>query len=381
MRITCLWAAVPGAATLLLACEAVLGIDFDSARPRPHDAGTAPLCELAKPPGAPEMPGGGDELELTLVVQSVDYGDRLMEGEPVFPLVGYDVDDHCTGAEPAPCQPSPWVGVQAVDGPGGRDNGVGRILLAQEDVLGGQVVSSSVLNESVTLGLHAPLGVIRIRGYGGFSDDDHVVVDWFVPVAPDPEGDGPAPTFDGNTAFPVAEGTVRLAGVAGDGGDGEALLSQHRDEAAYVNQRVLVARFSALKIPMANVYFDILDVVLSGKLDRDLVSGAWRLEEGLLSGTSRMEALIDVVPVVAAIVSTVALCPDNPNFGLVKRMICTGADVALAPAALGGDCDGVSLGVAFTTAPALLGAVLPPPALSSGCAPATPDVANCTVPP
>jgi hypothetical protein len=316
------------------------------------------------------------------VVASVDYGDRVVDGEPVFSSIGYDVDDNCTGAEPAPCQPSPWIGVQAVDGPGGRDNGVGRILLAQEDVLGGQVISSGVLNQSVTLGLHAPLGLIRIRGYGGFSDDDHVVVDWFIPVAPDPEGDGPPPTFDGNTAFPIAEGTVLGAGDAGDGRDaGQALESHHRDESAYVNQRIIVARFATLKVPMANVYFDLLDVVLTGKLDRDLVTGAWSLEGGLLSGRSRMAALIDVVPVVAAVVSTVALCPDNPNFGLVKRMICTGADVALEPAAVGGDCDGVSFGVALTTAPALLGAVLPLPALSADCAPATSDVANCSVAP
>jgi len=375
------------AALLGGACEGLLGVDFDSAELGPGSLdggdGDAVACDSLVPPGPPSAAGAGDEISFTVVIHDIDFGDRNDEqGNPLFPLRGYDIDGTCTGLSPAPCRPPPWTGLEHVDGPRGQDNGVGRILLVEQAVVGAQVISSAVLNESMATGAFAPFGLIRVSDYGGFTDDEHVVVDWFVALAPKPDArSGFTPLFDGSDAFPVnAADELAVDGGASEAAAGER-ISRFRDENAYVSRRILVAHFPRVLAPLANVYFEVQDVQLTGMPARNTQTGLWTLTEGVFSARAELVTLMEVVPETAYVTSGIALCPGDPNFGLVKQMICSGAD-ALFQGTPGPDveCDGVSVGMSFESAPAMLGPAVDVPPKPALCA-LSPDARECSIPP
>ena len=244
-------------------------------------------------------------------------------------------------------------------------------------MLGVKVITSGLLDERVAEGVDAPAGLIRISDYGGFSEDDRVQVDWFVPVPPSL---GPAgsfvPAFDGTDEFPVAASELGPS-------DGMTLRAAARDANAYVTQRTLVAKLDRVLIPMANVYFEVVDVVVTGDLVRDAGTEQWTIEHGVVSGKARERTLIDVVPAIGFSISAVALCPTDPNFFGVKEVICAGADILFDgssdPAAV---CDGMSVGIAFETAPARVGepAELPDPAQPCPTT-VSPSERTCSAPP
>jgi hypothetical protein len=376
-------------ASLLLggACERLLGVDFDSAELAPKNLdggqGEAAVCDSFEPPGPPSTTGAGDEISFTVVIHNVDFGDRKdAQDEPLFPERGYDIDGTCTGISPAPCQPPSWTGLEHVDGPRGQDNGVGRILLVQGDVVGTQVVSSSVLNENMATGAFAPFGLIRVKGYGGFTDDEHVVVDWFVALAPKPDAtSGFTPLFDGSDAFPVdAADELTADGGVSDAASAER-ISIFRDENAYVSRRILVAHFPRVLAPLANVYFEVVDAQLTGTPVRDTQTGFWTLAEGIFSGRAKLVTLLEVVPETAYVTSGIGLCPGDPNFGLVKQMICSGADTLFeGTPGPGAECDGVSVGMSFESAPAVVGPAVDVPPKPPLCA-VSPDARACSIPP
>ena len=142
-----------------------------------------------------------------------------------------------------------------------------------------------------------------------------------------------------------------------------------------------MARFPRLLAPLANVYFEVQDAQLTGVPVRNPQTGRWTLTEGVFSARAELFTLLEVVPETAFVTSAVALCPGDPNFGLVKRMICSGAD-ALFQGTPGPDveCDGVSVGMSYESAPAELGPVLVVPPKPPLCA-VSPEARECSTPP
>jgi hypothetical protein len=338
-------------------CESVLGIDFDAVEQAPN------ACHHASPNPPPAVQNAGGDIEFTAVVIDAQYGDGVdANGKANFLSQGYDLDGLCTGPNgPASCTPPAWVGYPETDGTDGRDNGVGRMFSAQNALFGLTLVSSDYLSPLVNSGEHAPNGIIRVRGYNGFHEDDQVEVDWFVALAPAAQGDGSfAPKFDGSDVWPLDADT--LDGTTDDG----APRSLYRDTAAYVSAYQLVAHFPRVQIPLANIYFEAHDVILTSQIT-ETATTATMLKNGILAGTIPMATFLDVIPLTAAaITGQTSLCRDSPLYPDIKHFICVADDSPLDRPS-GGECDAGSFGIAFATAPVVLGSSGPPPVPENPC--------------
>jgi hypothetical protein len=345
-----------GVATAMLAgCESVIGFDFDAVEP-------AAPCHPARPNAPPGVTDAGGNVEFTGVVIDAAYGDgQDAQGQPNFVTQGYDLDGLCTGPNgPASCTPPAWIKSPETDGANGRDNGVGRMFAAQDERLGVTLVSSDNLSPLVNAGTHAPNGIIRVRGYNGFHEDDQVEVDWFVALAPGLQGQRAfVPAFDGSDQWPLDEDT--LDGTTDDG----APRSLYRDTKAYVSGYQLVAHFSRIELPLANVYFEAHDVILTSQITQTATS-ATRLQKGLVAGFVPMASFLDVIPLTAAAITGLSLCRDSAPYPGIKNFICVAADSPLDRSS-GGECDAASFGIAFETAQVMLGPAAPPPMLDNPC--------------
>jgi len=343
-------------AALLTGCEGVIGFDFDAVEP-------AVPCQLARPNPAPGITDAGGDIEFTAVVIDAAYGDGVnAEGQPNFKVQGYDLDGLCTAANgPTSCTAPAWVHYPQTDGTNGRDNGVGRMFTAQDERLGVTLVSSDYLRPLVENGTHAPNGILRVRGYNGFHEDDQVEVDWFVALAPAGQGASAfTPAFDGSDVWPLDEDA--LDGVTDDG----APRSLYRDTAAYVSGYQLVAHFPRIQLPLANIYFEAHDVILTSQITQTATS-ATRLQKGMLAGLIPMATFLDVMPLTAAaITGQTSLCRDSMVYPDIKNFICVAADSPLDRPS-GGECDAAALGIGFETAPVKLGQGSAPPVLDNPC--------------
>jgi hypothetical protein len=340
----------------LAGCEAVLDFDFDAVDAEPE-------CRHAVPNPPPGALDAGGDVEVTAVVVDAAYGDGLgADGRAGFLSQGYDLDRLCTGAKgPTSCTPPAWVGVPPLDGTDGRDNGVGRMFSSQDEIFGLTLVSSEFLAPFVESGEHAPNGIIRVRGYNGLHEDDQVEVEWFVALAPGQQGKQAfVPAFDGSDVWPLHAQTLDAPDAQGQP------RSLYRDGAAYVGGYQLVARFPRVQIPLANVYFEAHDVILTSQITKT-AGTATRLQKGTLAGVIPTSTFLDVIPLTTYAITGVAICRDSPVYPDIKRFICVAGDMPLDRPS-GGECDGGAFGIAFDTAPVALGEAAPPPEPESPCA-------------
>jgi hypothetical protein len=388
-------------AAVASSCASIIGADFDAARKRPESTSpvdaskpdasgnasdaaseaSAPVCDPLSPPG--KRSGGtaspADTVEITVVLKEVDFGDGGPDGgAPRYGEKGYDLDGVCTVPGPSSCTPQPWIGDVTSDGPRGQDNAIGRLLQVQKAEFGVQAAGTAVDNDAVARGADAPTAVLRVKNFGGLSEDERVEVDWFVPAPLEASADGgvKAPAFDASDSWPILSTTVADATVK----SAADTVSKDRDESAYVTRNLLVAHFDHVVIPLRNSYFDTYDVVLTGELRRDIATKVWSIENGTFAGHAHVDDLLAVIPEIAHTIFGATLCTDNTlNYAPVKRYICNSADMPATPA--GGPCTETSFGIGFTTAPASLGAVVAPPPPSDVCPRATsPASDSCSIP-
>lgn len=389
-------------AAVVSSCASIIGADFDAAQKRPESTNSidasspadassnmsdgasetsAPVCDPLSPPGKrpPGNESPGDTVEITVVLKEVDFGDGGPDGGvPRYGEQGFDLDGVCTVPGPSSCTPQPWIGEVTNDGPRGQDNAIGRLLQVQKAEFGVQAAGTAVDNDAVARGADAPTAVLRLKNFGGLSEDERVEVDWFVPAPLEASADGglEAPAFDASDAWPILSTTVADATAKSAG----ETVSKDRDDSAYVTRNRLVAHFDHVVIPLRNSYFDTYDVVLTGELRRDITTKVWSIENGTFAGHAHVDDLLAVIPEIAHRIFGATLCTDNTlNYAPVKRYICSSADMPASRA--GGACTETSFGIGFTTAPASLGAlVLPPPPIEV-CLPTTsPANDSCSVP-
>jgi hypothetical protein len=357
---------------IALACETLIGAEFDDVRRRSGpklDAGAdvdagfdGPSCDPIEPPGPPSVQNAPGDVTLTNVITTVDYGDA--QGTKAYLEIGYDLDGRCTNrGDPPECLPEAWTEGDPTDGPRGQDNGVGKLLAIQYDLFGVAPITSETESAEIKKGKRAPFALLRVSGFSGFSEDDEVRVEWYSALRFDQAQGPPAPKLDGNDAWPVAAFVADLDAGAADAG---ASPSVHVDPAAYVTHSTLVARFPMLKVPLANVWFEVRDVVLTAKLTPEPGGGFLKLYDGTIAGRARMDELLWVVPYITKSLLGLELCTDNPNYATAKSYVCSAADIPFGstPPA-NGVCDGISFGLNFQTDAAQLGPTIsvPPPAL------------------
>ena len=356
-----------------LGCQTLIGADFGSARPAPAAASTSPVCKLEGVPKRPaDLPMAADSVAFTAVIDQLDLGDETSDAGAVA-AVGYDLDGLCTTASgPPSCRQYSWLDqAPAVDGPGGRDDGIGNLFKAQRTILvGNALISSSEENAGLVSGATAPVGVLRIRDFSGLVSDDRVVVELFQAAAydavPRPSGGdagGALPRFDESDHWPIVRDTL----LDSDGGDPE---SAQRDESAFVIGGQLVANFDKLRLPMHNIFLDVSKATLTGDLSRDKKTGRWTLQNGTLAARLETRALLAFAPLATITQVGVALCKDDAlNYDKVKRFMCQSADLPAIDGDPKSDCTYTSLGMHFQTSPASLGPIVEVSPLPDPCPP------------
>jgi hypothetical protein len=369
--------ALSAAVLLALACESLIGAEFDDVHRRQAaiDAGSdAPPCDPLTPPGPPSVQGTPGDVQLTNIIGTVDYGD---DPPKAYLEIGYDLDGRCTNrGDPPECVPEAWSGGDPTDGSRGQDNGVGKLLAIQMELFGFAPTTSVEESAEIKKGKRAPFGLLRISGFSGFSEDEKVRVEWYSALRFDAGQGAPTPKLDGSDAWPVAA----FVSGPGDGGSPEATVVV--DDDAYVTHATLVARFPALRVPLANVWFDVIDVVLTAKLTPEPGGGYRTLTAGVVAGRTRIDELLRVVPYITQSLLGGELCTDNPNYLVAKRFICSAADIPFGASALpSGICDGISFGLHFEGTAVVLGPTINVPPLPASCEPSQ-DPANdsCAIP-
>jgi hypothetical protein len=355
-----------------LGCQTLIGADFGSARAIPEAAAPA-VCKLERvPTRPPNLPSAADSVEFTVVIDQLDLGDEAPDGGAT-PAVGYDLDGLCTTKSgPPSCRQFAWLDqAPAVDGPGGRDDGIGNLFKAQRTVLvGNALISSSEENAGLVSGATAPPGVLRIRGFSGLASDDRVQVELFqaaaygaVPRPPGGDAGGALPRFDETDHWPLVRETLLDP-------DGDAPESSQRDDSAFVIGGQLVASFDKLRLPMHNVFVDVSKATLTGDLARDKNTGRWTLQNGTLAARLETRTLLAFAPLATILQAGVALCKDDAlNYDKVKRFMCQSADLPAVDGDPKSDCMYTSLGIHFQTSPASLGPLVDVSPLPDPCPP------------
>jgi hypothetical protein len=368
---------LPGTWALLactVACQSVIDAPFDEAEPRQ----VAASCKLVKPLPPPGVLAAPGDLEITVIVNENDLAEGTApDGTPAYYHLGYDVDDTCTVKGAAPrCVTPEWTGADPSDGPGGVDNGVGRMLFLQPQIFPVGLVTTELFNTRMKTGQLAPTALIRIANYNGAVADEDVEVEIFVPHTPVKLAETFVPRFDGSDVWPVLAEYVENPSAA-------ELRASLKDVEAYVVRSELVARFGPGTISFLNMPIRFESVTLSGTLELDPQLLQQRLTNGVLSGYARSDELLRAIPYGAFETLGIKICSSDENYPDVKKLLCTGAD--MIDSASGGaarPCNLTTFALGLSTVPVKLGAALPAPAPSAICPPeADPGNDSCAIPP
>ncbi len=364
-----------------LGCESLIGADFDDAKRRPTaDAGVdaqaeGGACINAVPPVPPEVTGAGGDTRFTVVLHDFYFGEgKDPQDKPDYYNVGFDLDGVCANHGQAPNCTADFPTADPTDGPRGEDNGVGRMLSEQEPVFGATVITGTNVSNGVAEGRYAPIGVIEVGGYNGFSEDDVLEVTWSVALATEANPSGKfVPKLDGSDMWPLAD-AAEAGGTAGT-------ALKFTSTRAYANKRRLVAFFDDALVPLANVYFEAKQIVLTADLNFDPADQTWSLGDGLLGGYSEADELLAVVPRITTQFLGVPLCTDNKSYPMTKEFICANADYASPALPPGQPCDAVSFAMRFESVVASAGELGAFPPAKAKCPAATdPASDSCSIP-
>jgi hypothetical protein len=357
-----------------IGCQSVIDAPFDEAHPRQ----AAASCKLVKPLPPPGVLAAPGDLAITVIVSENDLAEGTApDGTPAYYHLGYDFDDTCTvkGAVPR-CVTPEWTGADPSDGPGGVDNGVGRMLFLQPQIFPIGLVTTELFNTRMKTGQLAPTALIRIANYNGAVADEDVEVEIFVPHTPVKLLETFVPRFDGSDVWPVLAEYVENPGAP-------ELHAKLKDTEAYVVRSELVARFGPGTISFLNMPIRFEYAILSGTLELDPQLLQQRLTNGVLSGYARSDELLRAIPYGAFETLGIKICSNDENYPNVKKLLCTGADmIDPASGGTGRTCNLTTFALGLNTVPVKLGAALPAPVPSAICPPeADPGDDTCAIPP
>lgn len=362
-------------APLAWGCAQIIGADFDSPRlgPKapadaaPSDATMGPdvavdRCPSVRPPAQPAQATAGGDVDLTMAIASVKYGE-----DGSFRTIGYDLDKVCPGEAPE-CLFGPGA---IRDAAGGRDNTTGGLLqqLKLAFTAGNVSYGSDYDSQGLRDGRYGIL--LRVRGYNGEPDDREVSLEWYTAAPFDRDkAPGTKPAWDGNDQWPLEATGV----TAGDGG----AVTRYVDDKAYVAGGVLVGAPFELPLKGATVEIRLSQLFITGTLKK---SGAgYEIQDGTLAGRWKTTDALAALPLIKAF--DASFCTTSPGYNVVKGQICSAVDLSSTGVAPTRACDAISVGLAFTALPAKaapLGRVVDGGYPVNGCAPAN-DPARDTCP-
>jgi hypothetical protein len=344
-----------------------------SEAPPPVDASDAPTPDPCMPEYPPPRPttndGAGDAGVVVAAIHALDLGIESDGGAP--PPLGYDLDKVCTcfsyasGPGRESCAPR-VTGATHCDEKAGRDNSGGELLQQFAQVSNG-LFSQDAINQRIDAGNYGLL--IRVKNYNGGANDTAVEVDIFV-------SDGIAPLGDGAPGTPAWDGTdtwtLDSASVIGNTGGVDA-IPNYFDTSAYVSNHVLVASVDfplSLGAAGANnvVTLDLTGSVLTATLVPQ--GNTFALQDGVLAGRWATGKLLGSFGAVGDPFSgNKPMCPGDTLYDSIKPMICKAADIFADPtqADAAAECNALSIGMAFTSAPVSLGDIVTRPVSPPRC--------------
>lgn len=334
-------------------------------------------CELATyPPRPVDPPEGTRDVDFVVVMDEIDFGDS--EPNPGNPPtryrgIGFDLDRDCTDeSEASQMAPNrcilPPRATGVVDGPGGRDNALGTVIQYVRD----RVPTFSSEQYSTQLKAGETSVLIRVSGYNGEPNDGKVKVETWVtaPFSRDP-GNGETPEWKGRDAFPIASTSV-------EGGVRER--PRFVSNNAYVTDNRIVASLASIELTLDVGLSDIQQVELGLVLFNAYVvctiepselPGGYRLKDCTLAAKWKADDLVKQLshfPDPLRPNEAVPLCTKSSSYPAFKQAICSLVDTYstgdIGPTT---ECESISMGVLFQTAPALLGSVVQVTKLGEQC--------------
>lgn len=386
------------AAIVVAGCQAIAGIGDHELTVAPTDTPDsgeetgAPGCDHANPPPAPAKdsdPGSG---VYVIALRSVDVTGRRDGG----PIVGYDLDQACTGDPRETRGPSCKSMTVRPDDEGGVDNESAHLFDETRGVPGAEGLLVGPLRD---LACGAENTLIVITDYNGLADDTNVsvaILESYGIAEPHPTEAPPDAAACGTAQPPYAAQwniTDRWSVTPG--------AFNRNDNRPRTTTRGYVTNFHLVvdaRVGVAN-QFPILvgprivqvgTPVLTGRLvpmgqdgsdlptDRHGVTGgvkpaAFRMDDGIISGRVHIDELVSAFGagrIKNTDDSNPYLCANAILYLGFKQRLCSEVDIM---ADQGDDfhdraCNGLSMSVQFTTSPASIGSqdVPAPPSRGDG---------------
>jgi hypothetical protein len=348
--------------------------------------GDANACKLSVPPERhlfTEAPGA---VELVFVMRTIDLGDVPgMDGVPGFRKLGYDLDGRCTaGGDPPTCNNALRSG-PVRDGIQGVDDSLGEMISSVKETFGQEIITSKLVNDDVDRGALPPTSILRIRGYDGLQDDNHVDVDWLFPVLAASGDGGDAgvalpPAWDGKDSWDVQPSTFMQPASPDGTIVGGAVLQRSSSDAWVTNYR-LVAKFPE-GIPFRFWHFTagLWGAGIAADIFPNTVTGKFELRKGVVTGRASMHDVFALVPIMTKqLPAGFVVCTDSPVYPSIRDWMCAYPDLTSAQAGPSmPKCDLLSVAMGFETVTTSIGSTVdeaPPPKL---CPPETdPAVQAC----
>lgn len=337
------------------------------------------------PPPPTDSSGGPDDVDIVVAARLINFGETDLS---MGPLVGLDLDNHCTCQGDGPsCQAPPADESEHCDGPEGIDNAVAEFFkflgTFDMDFTSGRYTTRAEEGNNSML--------VRIRDYNGGANDDQVTLSLHPSPGrdTDPCGGPKQPSWDGTDTWPISSVSIRALGGGGMGGgmggapacgnngfDPDDPL--YADSNAYVTNYVVVAN-----VPDLALQFVSDDDSVAVRLTAGFVVGTlrqeangWALRDGVIVGRWRLSDLFAMVGQITS--QGQPICTDHPVYPLIKKSVCKFPDIASTLAGPTAICDALSFGLGFDAEAARFGAVIPQQPAPSLCPPATePALDNC----
>lgn len=327
------------------------------------DAADAQNCGNTGPPARPNVEDGPNIPNLTFALDDIRF-DTGNEPASLPTPYGIDLDNRCTCPEPPSCTPRSDAAAEACDFDGGRDNVTGQLLYNLLTVTtrsdGGTLF---VVREQLRKGYFT--AVLQVQGWNGQADDPHVIVGLVISSGAQDDADGERilPKFDGNDVWKADP--VSLAGgenLVGNDCRTATCVALSLDPNAYVVNNTLVSRIDNAQIRIRTesgpLVINFIGSTTTAKISK--VGASYRLE-GQLAGRWPTDLLLSGLAGVRDPVTDKSVCPpgNTVTYDLVKRAVCTSADLAVDPSRdrTSAPCNALSAAIAFSAIPAFLGKV------------------------
>ena len=348
MRATSRLLVVSGlAAASLVACQLLVGITDDEGSPVSDEAGrdadgvdaaaaARADCGQRRPPAPPSDGGaGGPDLDLIFAFRTVTFVPRLGDGGEPQGVIGYDLDDRCTGIgtinnDPPCARPDTATAQDEVDKAGGVDNAFQSTFDDFPLDKRKPDPASAAFNKLIGQGKQTLLLVVR--NYNGGPDDEEVKIALLSAPGLESPSDG-GPMWDGGDRWTRPPLVTLFNGLP------------QTPLAGYVSNFTLVVGFTDLDIVFPPFGLPLKNGVLTARIVED--GGIRSLVDGTIAGRGAVDALIMATGPIEFAGKNV--CADPVLFRLLGDAVCRRRDVPLNVKDDGvkARCDAVSVGIGF----------------------------------